>query len=110
MQSADGALFLLPALPDAWPTGNISGLRARGGFDILSMEWKDGKLTRAVIRSRLGGNLRLRTPNTLQAANGAVLHPASGANSNPFYHIEEKPAPIISSDAKLTPAKPKQIM
>jgi alpha-L-fucosidase 2 len=45
---------LLPALPKAWPSGRISGLCARGGYQV-DMAWKDGKLTEATIRSRLGG-------------------------------------------------------
>jgi alpha-L-fucosidase 2 len=98
MQSADGALHLLPALPDAWPSGAISGLRARGGFEIVSLQWKEGKLVKAVIRSTLGGNLRLRIPNEIRSTT-ALLKKATGENSNPFYQIESTPAPIVSPKA-----------
>jgi alpha-L-fucosidase 2 len=107
MQSADGVLFLLPALPDAWPTGSIRGLRTRGGFEIEDMEWKEGRLTKVVVRSRLGGNLRLRAPNELHSAGGGQLRPAAGINKNPFYQTEETPAPVISEEAKLTATTPK---
>jgi alpha-L-fucosidase 2 len=53
VQSHTGQIHLLPALPAAWPSGEVSGLRARGGFEV-DMSWHDGLLTQAVIHSKSG--------------------------------------------------------
>lgn len=58
-------LHLLPALPDVWKDGSISGLRARGGFEI-SMNWSGNRLSSAVIKSMNGGTLTIRTVTPLK--------------------------------------------
>jgi alpha-L-fucosidase 2 len=52
-QSHDGTIELLPALPAAWPSGKVTGLRARGGVE-LDIAWKDGELVAAHLRQRRG--------------------------------------------------------
>ena len=100
MQSADGDIQLLPALPDVWQAeGSISGLRARGGFEITDMKWKDGKVIQVSIKSTLGGNLRLRVFNKIRLSNGTDLKEATGENENIFFHVEKTATPIISAKA-----------
>ncbi len=86
VQSHMGDVHLLPALPKAWPAGEVKGIRARGAFE-LDVTWKDGKLAGAVLRSEKGRPCRLRSAapvavtcggkavETLPAGEGVVAFP-----------------------------------
>src|SRR5437763_12607409 len=59
LQSQAGEIHLLPALPPAWPSGAVQGLRARGGFEV-DMAWQAGRLVRASVRALAqGGAVRV---------------------------------------------------
>ncbi len=65
VQSHQGYIHLLPALPQAWPSGSVSGLRARGGFEV-SISWQDGRLVQAEIISHLGRPCAVRSTVPVQ--------------------------------------------
>lgn len=101
LQSHDGAIYLLPALPDNWTSGEIKGLVARGGF-VVDITWKNKEITHVKIQSRLGGKCRLRISDDMKF-NRSKLSVATGENGNPFYEIPQVKAPLISAEAKLNP-------
>jgi alpha-L-fucosidase 2 len=61
LQSHAGEISLLPALPPAWQDGEVKGLRARGGVEV-SMTWRGGRLTGAVLKASVDGTHRIRVP------------------------------------------------
>lgn len=101
LQSHDGAVHLLPAVPDEWQDGNVKGLVARGGF-VVDMDWKNVHLTKAVIYSRIGGTIRLRSYIPLK---GKGLKRASGDCPNELLCQAEVASPLISKKLS-NPEKP----
>ena len=59
MQSHEGYINFLPALPSEWKNGSIKGLKARGGFEV-DMEWRNGKLTYAKLKSSIDGTCKVK--------------------------------------------------
>lgn len=100
LQSYDGNIFVLPALPDAFKDGKVSGLKARGGFE-LAIEWKAGKLSKLTVKSELGGNCRLRLAENTALTGSVSITPAKGDNSNAFYRVNAIKQPLISEKATL---------
>ena len=101
-QSHDGAVYLLPALPQEWPSGAVTGLMMRGGF-VLDMSWQNGQVCTVKIHSRLGGNLRLRSHSPLPEVTAFMVHKLSGSseNPNPFYQQAQIKTPLKHTSKNL---------
>ena len=102
LQSHDGAVQLLPALPDDWKQGEVKGLRARGGF-MVDETWSEGALRSATIRSTIGGTLRLRSYVPLQLAKGTkgvTLTEAKGDCPNQLLAPAAIKQPLQSKELK----------
>jgi len=99
LQSQNGEIELLPALPDAWPDGSIKGIKARGNFEV-AIDWKKGKLSKAIIKSNMGGNCRLRTPIPVKVVE---VSSKTAVNTNDNVLNVAPPIPVYqkADDAKL---------
>ncbi|WP_027379581.1 glycoside hydrolase family 95 protein [Chryseobacterium daeguense] len=100
LQSYDGCIYILPALPDSLPNGSVKGLKARGGFEI-DIDWKNSKLTKLVVKSTLGGNARIRIARNSQIKTKVNLQLAKGENPNEYYQVNSVKTPLISEQAQL---------
>ncbi|MGV8880455.1 MAG: glycosyl hydrolase family 95 catalytic domain-containing protein [Sphingobacteriaceae bacterium] len=96
LQSHDDDLYLLPAMPDEWAKGSVSGLMARGGFKI-DMEWADHKITKLVVHSALGGTCRIRSN---QPMNYNSFKTPVDQNINPLNKAVDIKAAIIHDNTK----------
>jgi alpha-L-fucosidase 2 len=77
LQSHADEIHLLPALPVAWPNGQVSGLKARGNFEI-ALQWNGGKLASATIRSLVGSDCTLRSATALKITGTKVRSTRNG--------------------------------
>jgi len=80
LQSQTDEIQLLPALPKAWATGSAQGLMARGDFEIIDMQWKNGKLTKLSVKSLAGGECKLRAGNALNTTTPNVETTKAGTD------------------------------
>ena len=102
LQSQDGAIYLLPALPDIWESGKVGGLKARGGFVIEDLRWENGQLKSATIKSTLGGNCRLRTTVPILVKEAASEPVEEGKpNKNPFFQNPPVEDIVVKDSSKL---------
>jgi alpha-L-fucosidase 2 len=102
LQSQDGFVFILPALPDEWQNGSVKGLKARGGFEF-DLAWEHGQLKTFTVYSELGGNLRLRTKDDITSPAGTTLKLAEGDNPNPLFAVNIIQKPLVSKKANVKP-------
>ena len=96
LQSHDGAVHLLPALPEQWKKGSVKGLVARGAF-VVDIEWDGSQLSKARIISRRGGTLRLRSYIPLK---GEGLKVASGSCPNVLLAPANVKSPKVSDEIR----------
>ena len=90
LQSHNDQIRFLPALPGEWPAGSVTGLRARGGFEV-DVSWKKGRLETAAIRSDLGRKCRVRTKIPLEVKD---------SDGTPVKTVLEEPGLMVFSTEK----------
>jgi alpha-L-fucosidase 2 len=97
LQSHNGCISLLPALPSEWAEGEVKGLKAKGGFTV-NIAWKQNSIVKAAIHSGLGGNCRIRTGIPVKVVETSWVS-SEGPNPNLFYKVE--PAPEVINNSKV---------
>lgn len=104
LQSQDGAIEILPALPSSWEKGNVKGLRSRGGF-LIDMDWDNNHIVKLTISSTIGGNCRIQSVYPLAKFRGLNAVKSSLENPNALFHVDTVKKPLISAKAVLNKEK-----
>ena len=99
IQSHDGVIDILPALPEEWKDGKVTGLRTRGGF-IVDIEWKGGVVTHLKVVSTIGGVCKLSVPNEIKSSGN--LKTLSAKSGNKYFYSPYKVKSKISGKAKIS--------
>ena len=99
LQSHEGEIFLLPALPSAWKNGSVKGIKARGNF-MLNISWDNGKLSQTKIYSGAGGNCRVSSLQPIKVLETKSKE-AKDPNPNELNTVYGKPPYKKSDKAKL---------
>ena len=98
LQSHAGEIHLLPALPAAWPQGHATGLCARGGFEV-DIHWRDGKLDKSIIRSKLGNRCRVRTATPVRVSvDGALVTTSEPENGVIEFETQADQSYVLDSN------------
>lgn len=105
LQSHDGSIVLLPAIPQQLKSGEILGLKARGGFEV-DLKWDNGEVSKATITATLGGNCRISSYVPLK---GKGLQPAEGDNPNPFFKLPNTKEPVVNTENQIKELSLKKI-
>jgi alpha-L-fucosidase 2 len=101
VQSHAGAVHLLPALPGAWVVGTVKGLRCRGGFELEELAWENGKVKKVVVKSNIGGTLRIRSKECLKMK-GQSLDNTQSALPNPLLATQNVKKTLMAVNASVT--------
>jgi alpha-L-fucosidase 2 len=103
VQSHAGYVHLLPALPDVWAQGKVTGLRCRGGFTVETLDWHDGKLQTATITSSVGGTLRVcsATPLAIDGQPLTAINATSAPCDNLLLSPQDIRRPLIAAAAPI---------